>query len=70
MAKEEIEVELKAKAGNLQQTLEKMQKTLDKLSLIKVYLSKKDVTVNSLSEISNQYEGKINKEDCKKNIYK
>ena len=32
MANEEIEVELKAKAGNLQQTLEKVQKTLDKLS--------------------------------------
>lgn len=34
------------------------------MTLIKVYLSKKDVKTNSLSDISNQYEGKINKEDC------
>ena len=57
MAKEEIEVELKAKAGNLQQTLEKMQKTLDKLSSGKHEMklnTNADAIVKSLGNVDKQ----------------
>jgi len=57
LATEEIEVELKAKAGNLQQTLEKMQKTLDKLSSGKHEMNlntNADAIVKSLGNVDKQ----------------
>ena len=61
LATEEVEVELKAKAGNLQQTLEKMQKTLDKLSSGKHEMNlntNADAIVKSLgSDIHENYIG-------------
>ena len=57
MATESVEVELKAKAGNLQQTLEKMQKTLDKLSSGKHEMNlntNADAIVKSLGNVDKQ----------------
>lgn len=60
MAKEEIEVELKAKATNLQQTLDKMQKTLDKLSSGK-HEMKLSTNTNDIIKSLNNLDKQINK---------